>query len=252
MKLSVILITMNEEDFVRACLESIAWANEIIVVDSGSTDRTIDICREYTDRILVTDWPGPGAQRNRAIDMATGDWILALDADEWVSPELKSEILTVISASGDKVAFEMPRLSSFCGRYIRHSGWWPDRIIRLFKRGEARFNTELIHDHMIVDGKVGRLSSHLMHEAYEDLTDVLSKVNRYSTDSAQVMFGNGRRSSLWTAIVHGLWSFVHTYVIRTGFIDGREGLILAVYNAEVTYYKYLKLMYIEGAEISKK
>jgi glycosyltransferase involved in cell wall biosynthesis len=239
MKLSVILITMNEEDFVRACLESVAWADEIIVVDSGSTDTTIDICREYTDRILVTDWPGPGAQRNRAIDMATGDWILALDADEWVSPELKSEILTVISAAGDKVAFAMPRLSSFCGRYIRHSGWWPDRIVRLFKRGEARFNAELIHDHMIVDGKVGRLSGHLMHEAYKDLADVLGKANRYSTDSAQVMFRQGRRASL------------QTYIIRTGFLDGREGLILAVYNAEVTYYKYLKLMYLKGAEKSK-
>ena len=252
MTLSVILITMNEENFVRACLESVSWVDEIIVVDSGSTDNTIDICREYTDIILVTDWPGPGAQRNRAIDMATGDWILALDADEWVTPELKSEIQIVISDPGDKVAFEMPRLSSYCGRYMRHSGWWPDRITRLFKRGSARFNAELIHDHMIFDGKVGRLSHHLMHEAFEDLTDVLGKVNRYSTDSAQVMLGHGKKSSLLTAIAHGLWSFFHTYVIRAGFLDGREGFILAVSNAEGTYYKYLKLMYLEGAEEPKK
>jgi len=247
MTLSVILITMNEENFVRACLESAAWADEIIVVDSGSTDRTIGICREYTDRILMTDWPGPGAQRNRAIDMATGDWILALDADEWVTPELKAEIQAVIREPGDKVAFEMPRLSSYCGRYMRHSGWWPDRITRLFKRGSARFNAELIHDHIIADGKVGRLSSHLMHEAFEDMEDVLGKVNRYSTDSARVMFDHGKKSSLLTAVVHGLWSFVHTYIIRAGFLDGREGFMLAVSNAEGTYYKYIKLMLMRSA-----
>lgn len=243
MKLSVILITMNEEGFVRTCLESVAWADEIIVVDSGSTDSTTDICREYTDRILMTDWPGPGAQRNRAIDMATGDWILALDADEWVTPELKAEIQAVIREPGNRVAFEMPRLSSYCGRYMRHSGWWPDRITRLFRRGSARFNAELIHDHIIVDGEVGRLSSHLMHEAFDDMEDVLSKVNRYSTDGARVMFDHGRKASLFTAVLHSLWSFIHTYIIRAGFLDGREGFMLAVSNAEGTYYKYIKLMF---------
>jgi glycosyltransferase involved in cell wall biosynthesis len=248
MTLSVIVITKNEEKSIRDCLESIVWADEIIVVDSGSTDNTIDMCREYTDRILMTDWPGPGAQRNRAIDMATGDWILALDADEWVTPELKAEIQAVIREPGDKVAFEMPRLSSYCSRYMRHCGWWPDRITRLFKRGSARFNAELIHDHMIVDGKTGRLSNHLMHESFEDLINVLGKVNRYSTDSAHVMFSHGKKSSLLTAIAHGLWSFVYTYIIRAGFFDGREGFMLAVSNAEGTYYKYLKLMYLERSE----
>ena len=242
MKLSVILITMNEAAFVKTCLESVAWADEIIVVDSGSADNTVDICREYTSKILLTNWPGPGAQRNRAIEMATGDWVLALDADEWVTPELKAEMQAVIREPGNNVAFEMPRLSSYCGRYIHHSGWWPDRITRLFKRGRARFNAELIHDHMIVDGKVGRLSNHLMHEAFEDLEDVLGKVNRYSTDSARVMLSHGRKASISTAILHGLWSFFHTYIIRAGFLDGREGFMLAVSNAEGTYYKYLKLM----------
>jgi len=233
---------MNEATFVRRCLESVTWADEIIVVDSGSRDNTIDICREYTNRILETDWPGPGAQRNRAIDMATGDWVLALDADEWVSPELKAEIQRVILSPEDKVAFDMPRLSSYCGHYIHYSGWWPDRIKRLFKRNHARFNTELIHDHMIVDGKVGRLSNHLMHTAFEHLEEVLSKVNRYSTDGAQVKFNQGKKAGLWTAISHGLWSFVNTYIIRGGFLDGRVGFMLAVSNVEGTYYKYLKLM----------
>jgi len=242
MKLSVILITMNEATVVRRCLESVAWADEIIVVDSGSRDNTVDICSEYTNRILETDWPGPGAQRNRAMDMATGDWVLALDADEWVSPELKAEIQRVILRPGGKVAFEMPRLSSYCGHYIHHSGWWPDRIKRLFKRNQARFNTELIHDHMIVDGQVGRLSNHLMHTAFEDLEEILSKANRYSTDGAQVKFNQGKKANLRTAILHGLWSFANTYIIQRGFLDGRVGFMLAVSNAEGTYYKYLKLM----------
>jgi glycosyltransferase involved in cell wall biosynthesis len=245
MKLSVVLVTMNEERCVRTCLESFAWADELIVIDSGSTDRTVEICREFTDKILITDWPGPGAQRNRAIDMATGDWILAIDADEWVTPELKAEIQAVLSDPGDNVAFEMPRLSSYCGRYMRHSGWWPDRVVRLFKRGYARFSDDLIHQHLIVRGGTGRLKNHLMHESFTDMEEVLGKINRYSTGVAHQMFMNGQRASLWTAIFHGLWSFLHTYVIRAGFLDGREGFMLAVSNAEGTYYKYVKLMLLE-------
>lgn len=243
--LSVVLITMNEEHCVRTCLESVAWADELIVIDSGSTDRTVEICREFTGKILITDWPGPGAQRNRAIDMAAGEWIFAIDADEWVTPELKAEIQAVLSDPGDNVAFEMPRLSSYCGRYMRHSGWWPDRVVRLFKRGYARFSDDLIHQHLIVRGVTGRLKNHLMHESFTDMEEVLGKVNRYSTGVAHQMFMNGQRASLWTAISHGLWSFLHTYVIRAGFLDGREGFMLAVSNAEGTYYKYVKLMLLE-------
>lgn len=250
MKLSAILITMNEASVVRRCLDSIAWADEIVVVDSGSTDNTLDICSEYTTKILKTDWPGPGAQRNRAIDMAEGEWILALDADEWISPHLRAEIQGVISAPGDKVAYEMPRLSSYCGKYIRHSGWWPDRIMRLFKRNSARFNAELVHDHLIVEGNVGRLSNHLMHTAFENLEEVLKKLNRYSTDGAKVKFKKGKKANLCTAIFHGLWSFIHTYIIRGGFLDGRVGFVLAVSNAEGTYYKYLKLMFMQKSSIS--
>ena len=240
--LSIIIITLNESRFITTCLESVAWADEIVIVDSGSTDETIEICKAYTDRILVTDWPGPGAQRNRALEMATSDWVLALDADEWVSPELQDEIKTVISNPRGNVAFEMPRLSNYCGRFMQHSGWWPDRITRLFQRSKAHFNAELIHDHMIVDGKIGRLSNHLMHIAFEDIEDVLGKMNRYSTDGARVMFQHGRKSSLCKALLHSLWAFIHTYIIRAGFLDGREGFMLAISNVEVSYYKYLKLL----------
>jgi glycosyltransferase involved in cell wall biosynthesis len=242
MKLSVIIIAKNEEESIGACLESIAWADEIIVLDSGSTDATVAICRKYTDKVYVTDWIGHGPQKNRALKLATGDWVLALDADEWVTPELKDEIVRVVNNPGVYFAFEIPRLSSYCGQYIRHSGWWPDRVTRLCKNGKALFNAHLIHDRMIVDGKIGRLANHLMHRSFRNLDHMLSKLNRYSTGGAQVLLSEGRKSSLSKAILHGLWSFFHTYIVRAGFLDGRMGFILAVSNGEGTYYKYLKLM----------
>jgi glycosyltransferase involved in cell wall biosynthesis len=248
MSIAATVITKNEAAFIRACLDSLTWADEIIVVDSGSTDGTVEICREYTDKIMLTDWPGPGAQRNRAAAMATSDWILAMDADEYVPPALRDEMLAAMANPGDRVAFRMPRLSSYCGRYMRHSGWWPDYITRLYRKDRGRFNAELLHDHMIVDGPVGRLKSHLMHEAFEDLEDVLQKINHYSSDGAVVMRGRGRRAGLSTALLHGFWSFLSTYILRAGFLDGKEGLMLAISNAEGTYYKYLKLMLLADKE----
>jgi glycosyltransferase involved in cell wall biosynthesis len=241
LSLSVIVITKNEEDMIRRCLESVAWADEIIVVDSGSTDRTRDICGELGARVELADWQGPGTQRNRAIDLAAHDWVLALDADEWVPPELRREIEEVTRAPGDKIAFRLPRLSSYCGRAMRHGGWWPDYVSRLFKRGAARFGGGIVHDHLIADGPLGTLRQPLMHEAFTDLEEVLNKLDSYSTWGAQTLFEKGVRSSLFKAILHGAWTFFRTYILRAGFLDGREGFMLAVSNAEGTYYKYLKL-----------
>jgi len=242
MKISVTIITKNEEENIKTCLDSVAWVDEIIVVDSGSTDATVTICKQYTDKVYVMDWIGHGPQKNRALKFATGDWVLALDADEWVTPELKEEIVRVINNPGVYVAFEMPRLSSYCSQYIHHSGWWPDRVTRLCKNGKALFNDHLIHDRLLVDGKVGRLSNHLMHRSFRDLDHMLSKLNRYSAGGARMLLSEGGKSSLSKAILHGLWSFFQTYIVRAGFLDGRMGFILAVSNGEGTYYKYLKLM----------
>lgn len=242
MRLSVIIITKNEEKNIKVCLDSIAWADEIIVLDSGSTDATVPICKQYTDKVYETDWIGFGHQKNRALKYASGDWVLSLDADEWITPELKAEILMAIQNPGSYVAFEIPRLSSYCGQYMRHSGWWPDRVTRLCKRGKAQFSEQLIHERMIVNGSVGRLSNHIMHTSFKDLEHVLTKLNRYSTDNADLLLSEGEKSSLLKAILHGLWSFIHTYIVRAGFLDGRMGFILAVSNAEGTYYKYLKLL----------
>lgn len=241
-RLSVIVITKDEEDVIRRCLESVRWADEIVVVDSGSSDRTPDICRELGATVVERDWPGPGPQRNRAIDLATGDWVLALDADEWVPPALREEIEQRISESGESVAFRIPRSSSYCGRFMRHSGWWPDHVSRLFQRGKARYGGGIVHDHLLPNGPVGTLRAHLMHEAFVDLEEVLQKVNSYSSWGAQILDEKGRRAGLGSAITHGLWAFLRTYVFRGGFLDGREGFMLAVSNAEGTYYRYLKLM----------
>jgi len=240
--LSVTVITKNEVNFIRACLDSVRWADEIIIVDSGSTDGTVEICREYTDKIMLTDWPGFGPQKNRALAMATSEWVLSLDADEQVSPELKQEILSAMSFPEDHAAFDLPRRSSYCGRRMRHGGWWPDYVTRLFRRGSARFSDDLVHERLVVDGRIGRLREPLIHAAFENLENVLETMDRYSTIGARMMHDRGKKATMATAVLHGFWSFFHTYVVRAGFLDGRAGFMLAVSNAEGTYYKYLKLL----------
>jgi glycosyltransferase involved in cell wall biosynthesis len=243
MSLSVIIIAKNAEATIRRCLESVAWADEIVVVEHGSADRTADICRESGAKVHKTaDWLGFGPQKNRALDLARGDWVLSLDADEWVTPELRAEIARAIAAPGGNAAFRFPRRSSFCGRFMRHSGWWPDYVTRLFRRETARFSDALVHEKLIVNGAVGTLAQPILHESVTELDQMLVKMNAYSTASAAMLHARGRTASLATALWHGGWTFFRTYVLRAGFLDGREGLMLAIANAEGSYYRYLKLM----------
>ena len=238
--LSVIVITKNEARDIARCLASVAWADEIIVLDSGSSDDTVAICQRFTQQVVVTDWPGFGRQKQRALDRARGDWVLSLDADEEVSPALKQEIQQAMLRT-DVQGLELPRLSSYCGRQMRHGGWWPDPVLRLFRRDAGRFSDDVVHERVVVAGSIGRLREPLLHESYVDLDEVLSKVNRYSTLGAQQLFAQGRRSSLGLAIGKGIWTFLRTYVLRAGFLDGPQGLMLALSNAQTSYYKYLKL-----------
>jgi glycosyltransferase involved in cell wall biosynthesis len=243
MSVSVIIIAKNAESTIRRCLESVAWADEIVVVESGSADRTADTCRELGAKVHQTpDWPGHGPQKNRALDLATGDWLLSLDADEWVTLDLRAEIERALAAPGDKVAFALPRRSSFCGRFMRHSGWWPDYVKRLFRRGAARFSEDRTHNRLIVDGARGRLKHPILHEAITDLDQMLIKINMYSSTSATMFHQEGRRASMFTALLHGWWAFMRSYFLRLGFLDGREGFMLAVINAEGRYYLDLKLL----------
>lgn len=242
--LSIILITRDESAHIRACLDSVLWADEIVVVDAGSRDDTIAICREYTDKVYVSeDWPGFGSQKNRALSYATGEWVLSVDADERVSPALRQEIEQAV-ASGRFVAYEIPRLSTYCGRILRHGGWWPDHVLRLFKREQGRFSNSRVHEKVMVTGAWGRLQEPLIHESFGSLEEVLDKVNRYSSEGARMLHEQGKQGGIWAALSHGLWTFVKTYFLKAGLIDGREGLMLAISNAEGTYYRYLKLAYL--------
>lgn len=245
-KLSVIIITKNEAKNIRACLESVAWADEIVVVDSNSSDETVKICKEFGARVYVHDWPGFGTQKNRALRYATKGWVFSIDADERVTPELRAEIEAIICKPHAYTAFRLPRLSSFCGKYIRHAGWYPDYVTRLFRRGSAEFSDDLVHERLLVNGPVGTLRSDLIHETFRDLESLLTKVNQYSTAGAQMQHRKSVSGSLKKAVFSALWAFFRTYILRMGFLDGREGFMIAISTAEVTYYKYMKLALLYG------
>ena len=243
MMLSVIVIAKEEEASIGRTLASVAFADEIVVVDSGSRDRTVDIARNHGAKVTVTeDWPGFGAQKNRALDLAAGEWVLSLDADEWLSEKSAAEIRRAIAtAQSDVVAYRLPRRSSFCGRFLSHSGWWPDHVVRLFRRGRGRFSDDIVHERLIVDGAVGTLAEPILHETFVDLEDLVDKMNRYSTASAKQLQRDGKSAGLIEAIARAAWAFFRTYILRAGFLDGREGFMLAFATAEGTYYRYAKL-----------
>ena len=240
--ISVIIITKNEAHSIEACLKSIIWANEVIVVDSASDDETISICKKYGAKVFQNDWQGFGKQKNYALSKATGDWVLSIDADERVTPELEQEIRNTISSPQTTIAWEIPRLSSLCGRYIQHCGWRPDRVTRLFKREYANFSDEIVHEKLIANGKVGTLRNHLLHESIESLDEMLSKMNQYTSAGALILFEKNQKTSLTKAILKAFWAFFRCYFLRAGFLDGREGFIISVSMAESSYYKQLKLM----------
>jgi len=240
-RLSAIVITRNEAANIAACLASVAFCDERIVVDCGSDDGTVDAARQSGARVETRPWEGFGAQKNFALSLAAGDWVLSIDADERVSAALAAEIEQAIAGGGGDVdGYEMPRLSTFCGRPMRHSGWYPDHVLRLFRRGRARFSDDLVHERVVCDGRVERLSAALNHHPVQRLEDALSRMDRYSSAGAQMLVASNRRVSFCSGILHGVWAFVRSYVLRAGFLDGSEGFLLAVANAEGTYYRYMK------------
>jgi len=243
--LSVIIITKNEAPHIGRCLESVSWADEIIVLDSGSQDDTVSICRQYTDKVYETDWPGFGIQKQRALDKASGDWVLSIDADEIVTAELRAEIEQALQQNKFH-GYEIPRLSSYCGRQMRHGGWWPDYVLRLFRCNAGQFSDAVVHEKIIVEGKVGRLISPFLHDTAVNLEEILRKMNSYSSLGAQMLYEKGVRASISKAVFKGLWTFIRTYWIKAAFLDGYQGLMLSISNAEGTYYKYLKLMELQN------
>ena len=248
--LSAILITRNEAHNLHDCLQSLqGLADEIIVVDSQSTDGTVAIAQQHGAIVSQpADWPGFGPQKNRALDLATSDWVLSIDADERVTPTLAAEIKQVLQTGDDQAAYKLPRLSFYCGQFIHHSGWHPDYVLRLFKRGTAKFSDDLVHVRVVTQQSVHALKNHLLHYSYLSFSQVLQKVDAYSSASAKQAYARGKRSSVAGALGHGAWAFFRTYVIRRGFLDGAHGLALAISNAETSYYKYLKLWHMQQVE----
>jgi glycosyltransferase involved in cell wall biosynthesis len=238
-RLSAIIITKNEGRNIGPCLDTLAFCDERIVVDCGSGDDTVERARTHGARVEHHAFDGFGAQKNFALSLATGEWVLSLDADERVSQALAAEIAAAI-AEGRADGYEMPRSSSFLGRMMRHSGWYPDYVLRLFRRGRARFSDDIVHERVLCDGRVQRLKEPLLHYPVDRIEDALSRMDRYSSAGAEKLVASGRRVTFASGFLHGFWTFLRTYILRAGFLDGREGLLLAIANAEGAYYRYMK------------
>jgi len=228
-RLSVVVVTQNEEERIRVCLEAVAWADELIVVDAESSDKTATIARGLTDHVFVRPWPGFAAQKNFGLEQAHGDWILSLDADEVVSAPLREEIAAILAGGGRHAGYTIPRRNVFWGRWVRHGGLYPDWQLRLFQRGRGRFVKRTVHESVTVEGSVGRLAGHLEHRSYRDVADFLERADRYSTLAAGEWLAAGRRSRpLIDLAVRPIGRFLGMYVARAGFLDGWRGFLLAV------------------------
>jgi glycosyltransferase involved in cell wall biosynthesis len=238
-RLSAIIITKNEADNIADCLDGLAFCDERIVVDSGSDDGTLDIARRKGAHVVSRDWGGFGPQKNFALSLASGDWVLSIDADERVSPALAREIIAAVAA-GTADGYEIPRNSFFLGRDMRRGGLFPDYVLRLFRRGKARFSDDLVHERIVCEGEVARLREPLQHHTVLRLEDAISRIDRYSSAGAAMLTASGRKVPFASGIGHGLWTFFRAYILRCGFLDGREGFLLAIANAEGSYYRYMK------------
>lgn len=242
-RLSIAIITLNEEANIRRTLESVKWADEIIVVDSGSTDRTVAICREYTDKVVHQDWLGFACQKNFAIERTTGDWVLSLDADEPVEPMLAAEIRDIISSSAALDGYFIPRKTFFLGRQIRYGGWYPDYNLRLFRKGKGRFEDRAVHEAIKVRGTTGRTGYAIEHFAYPDLASYMSSINKYSSLAVAVMAEkgiSGFKAGWMNILLRPALTFILKYVVRLGFLDGKPGLVLNLFHAYYVFAKYAK------------
>lgn len=254
MILSVVLITLNEEKNLRRTLESVQplvrdGLGEIILVDSGSTDRTLEIARSFGAKTFVEPWKGFAAQKNSAMDKASGDWVLQLDADEPLEPELAAEIKTVLQSNPPVQGFWLPRKNFFLGRWIRHGGFYPDPKLRLIRRGAGRFQEYGAHPTIKLDGPTGCFKHNLVHNAYPTLRGYIDHMNSYSSSGASVAVDKGHRSfSLADIIVRPMLTFVYNYFIRLGFLDGREGLLLHLYHSAYVSWKYAKAWELARAD----
>jgi len=244
-RLSVVVITLEEETRLRACLESVAWAEELIVVDAESHDKTVQIAREFTDHVLVRPWAGFADQKNFALQQASGEWVLSLDADEEASGQLRAEIEDLLARGPTADGYRIPRRNIFWGRWIRHGGLYPDWQLRLFRRGSGCFVARDVHESVQVRGTVARLTGPLIHRSYRDVADFLARADRYSTLAANERLRSGSQAGPTELVLRPLARFLSMYVLRLGFLDGWPGFLLACLYAYYVFVRAAKVW--EGA-----
>lgn len=244
-KISICIICKNEENKIANCLASISWADEIVIVDSGSTDNTLEIAKQFTDKIFVEeDWQGFGIQRRRAENFASNDWIFAIDCDEVVTEKLKNEILTYINTASNSDVMCVNRLTKFCDQFIYHSGWYPDRIARIYNKTSYRYNEALVHEALDCKGcKKIHLKGDLLHYQYDDIYQYINKRNRYASLGADYKRLQGKKSGILKATFSSIFAFIRHYILRLGFLDGRLGFVIAVIQMQYTFNKYLFTYY---------
>ena len=244
MKISATIITYNEERNLPRAIESLRCADEVVVVDSGSTDRTVELAEKLGARVIECGWLGFAKQKNFAAEQALHDWILSLDADESVSEALEAEIWHLKKVAPVCDAYTMPRMARYLGRWIRHSGWYPDRKVRLYDRAKAHWEGDFVHESVKVSGSVGDLQGNLLHFTCDSLTEHIRTMDRYTTLAAEQLVESGRRVSWARLICEPPWTFFNTYVLKAGFFDGVEGLAIANMAALYNFLKYAKARFM--------
>jgi len=249
-ELSVIIITYNEQENIRDCLESVKWSDEIVIVDSFSNDKTVEIAREYTSKVFQNKWTNFSQQKNLALGKASSEWVLNIDADERATSELKEEILTILNSKFQSFdGYYIPRRNHYLGRWIRHCGWYPDYKLRLFLRGKGRFNERTVHESVVVEGRKGYLKSCLNHYSYKNLSDHLSHIDKFSSLAAEEMFKDGRRARVFDLLFRPITRFIRMYLMNRGYLDGIYGLIVSLMGSFYVLTKYLKLWELSKGRI---
>lgn len=251
LNLSVIIITKNEAACIRRCLESVKWAKEIIIFDSGSEDETVQICKEFTPLVFQTDdWPGYGAQKNRALAKAQCPWVLSLDADEYLSEGAQQEIQTLLAGKPQYTGYEIPVVNRFLGKYIRHGDWGRHKVLRLFERSKGWITADIVHEGVRVSGKSGCLKNPYFHDSFESLEEALQKLNLYTSLTAKMRQSRGKKSSAWKAFLASRWVFFRSYFLRLGFLDGSAGYLHAAYLSQNSFYRHVKTQFSSHEDTS--
>jgi glycosyltransferase involved in cell wall biosynthesis len=239
--LTIIVPTYNEEQDLPACLASAAWADDLFVVDSFSTDGTLEIARQFTDHVVQHEYVNSATQKNWAIPQVTTDWVMVLDADERITPELRDHIQGILRNGTEHDGFSIRRMTYFFGRLIKHCGWHKDYLVRLWRNGKGRYEDLEVHADVLEDGSVGRIDEYLLHNTYRSFDDLLEKFGRYTTWSANDLYKEGRTAGWVNLTLRPLWRFIRMYLVRHGFLDGKHGLILCTVAAYSVFFKYAKL-----------